>query len=231
MEQLASELSLSTPGTEVHCIRTDLTDAKDREGLFKMLHAMALTPDLLINNAGMGDYGEFASADWRKIDDMMQVNMVALTHLTHGLLPGMIAEADGQYGADILNVSSLASILPIPDFSVYAATKAYVTSFSEALRLELKDYGINVLALCPGPVHTEFGHVAQRGEHSNKTPGGEMVYVNSQQVVSEGLAALRCGKARHYPGLKIAIAAAAISLLPLAAIRLVMGRRPRKGES
>ena len=225
LKQLADELGVTSPATEVHCVTTDLTDAQDREGLFKILQAMELTPDLLINSAGMGDYGEFSSADWRRLDAMMQVNMVALTHLTHRFLPGMIANGAGA----ILNVSSLASVLPIPDFSVYAATKAYVTSFSEALRLELLNHGVNVLALCPGPVHTEFGSVAQRGEHSNKTPGGEMIYVDPAQVVAEGSAALQRGKARHYPGLKIAIAAAAMGLLPMAAVRLIMGRRPRKG--
>ncbi|MCP5535527.1 MAG: SDR family oxidoreductase [Akkermansiaceae bacterium] len=225
LKQLASELDLSSPGTEVHCVPTDLTHVGDREGLFKMLEAMAFTPDLLVNNAGMGDYGEFSSSSWRKVDSMMQVNMVALTHLTHGFLPGMIAGG----GGDILNVSSLASILPIPDFAVYAATKAYVTSFSEALRIELRSHGINVLALCPGPVHTAFGSVAQRGGHANVTPGGEMVYVSSEQVVAEGISALQRGKARHYPGLKVAVAAAAIGLLPIAALRLIMGRRPRKG--
>ncbi len=209
----------------MHCIGADLTRPGDRDGLFQQLEEMDRAPDLLVNNAGMGDYGEFASSRWEKTDAMMQLNMTALTHLTHGVLPGMIARG----GGDILNVSSLASILPIPDFAVYAATKAYVTSFSEALRIELKQHGINVLALCPGPVHTEFGSVAQRGKHANVTPGGEMVYVSAEQVVSEGLAALRRGKARHYPGLKIAAAAAVISLLPVAAIRLVMARRPRKG--
>ena len=89
---------------------------------------------------------------------MMQVNIVALTRLTRALLPAMIAQKRGA----ILNVSSSAGFLPIPNFAVYAATKAYVTSFSEALRSELRGTGFGVTALCPGPVRTEFMEMAQR---------------------------------------------------------------------
>src|SRR5438046_8612347 len=96
----------------------------------------------------------------------MFVNMVALTRLTRGLLPAMIAR---QRGA-ILNVSSSAGFLPIPNFAVYSATKAYVTSFSEALRTELRGSGVIVTALCPGPVRTEFSEVARR-ETQRKPPG------------------------------------------------------------
>ena len=224
LQELAVELSEASPDINIHCLQADLTVSEDIEALFSSIESLTLTPDLLINNAGMGDYGEFSSSDWPKVNAMMQLNMVALTHLTRHYLPAMIINGAG----DIINVSSLASILPIPDFAVYAATKAYVTSFSEALRIELRDHGINVLALCPGPVHTGFGHVAQRGAHRNVTPGGESVYVSAQQVVAEGIRALRRGKARHYPGRRIAMTAVVISLLPVAALRLVMGRRPRR---
>lgn len=227
LDALAAELAASSPATEVHCLRADLTLNEDIDKLFASLESMALAPDLLVNNAGMGDYGEFVSSDWSKVDAMMQLNMVSLTHLTRRCLPGMIANGAGG----VVNVSSLASILPITDFAVYAATKAYVTSFSEALRIELLEHGVHVLALCPGPVHTEFGQVAQRGEHGNLTPGGESVYVGAQQVVAEGITALARRKARHYPGRKIAITAAVISLLPMAAIRRVMKRRPRRRAS
>jgi short-subunit dehydrogenase len=182
-----------------------------------------LVPDLLVNNAGMGDYGEFATADWGKLEAMLRLNIEALTHLSHALLPAMI----GRQGGAILNVSSLASLLPIPDFAVYAATKAYVSSFSEALRIEVREHGIRVQALCPGPVHTEFGEVAGRGPGTD-FGAREWFYVSQQQVVREALAGLDADKPRVYPGLKIALAAAAISLLPLAALRLAMSFRPRR---
>jgi uncharacterized protein len=103
-----------------------------------------------------------------------------------------------------------------------------VTSFSEALRIELKEHGIPVLAVCPGPVHTGFGEVAKRGEGGKKIPGRECFYVPKEQVVEEALSALHRNKARVFPGLKTAAAALAISLAPIILLRLVMGFRPRR---
>ena len=227
LENLSAEIAASFPAIKIHCIQADLTLNDDIERLIHSLGSMELCPDLLINNAGMGDYGEFCNAEWGKVDAMLQLNMVALTRLTRELLPGMIEKAPG----DIINVSSLASALPIPDFAAYAASKAYVTSFSEALRMELHEHRINVLALCPGPVHTGFGEVAQRGEHANVTPGGELVYIEACQVVKEAINAMEKGKAVHYPGTRIALAATMIRMLPMKLIRLFMSRRPRRGDS
>jgi hypothetical protein len=141
------------------------------------------------------------------------------------VLPRMIARGGGE----ILNVSSLACLLPIPDFAVYAATKAYVTNFSEALRIELKPHGIRVLAVCPGPVHTGFGAVAERlGSGGRRVPGRECFFVPKEQVVAEALMALSRGKARVYPGLRTAAAALVISAVPILLLRLAMGLRPRK---
>ena len=155
---------------------------------------------------------------------MLRVNVEALTHLTHAMVPGMVAQGRGA----VMNVSSLASILPIPDFAVYAATKAYVTSFSEALRLELKSHGIPVLAVCPGPVHTSFGEVAMRADGENKMPRNEAYYVSKEQVVTESLTALAGNKARIYPSFKIAAAALFISAVPMALLRLAMGAQSSK---
>lgn len=224
LEKLAGELSISSPQTEVHCLTADLTLEKECSGLVKMCEAMSLRPDLLINNAGMGDYGSFSDAEWPKLNAMLQVNVTALTHLCHGFLPGMLA--DSEQGGAIINVSSLASTLPIPDFAVYAATKAYVSSFSEALRLELREYGIPVLAVCPGPVHTNFGKVAMRTEDRASLPSREGFYVAAEKVVSDSIAALHADRARVYPGWKVALLAAGISLLPMVLLRpLVASRR------
>jgi short-subunit dehydrogenase len=128
----------------------------------------------------------------------------------------------------VVNVSSLASLLPIPDFAVYAATKAYVTSFSEALRIELRQHGIPVLAVCPGPVHTGFGEVARRDEHLPGMPARECFYVPREQVVAESLVALESNRARVYPGLKTAAAALVISVIPIVLLRVALGFRPRR---
>ncbi|MGJ8654990.1 MAG: SDR family NAD(P)-dependent oxidoreductase [Akkermansiaceae bacterium] len=217
---LAADLKRQNPSLDILFFVVDLTSATEREDFLKMLLNNGAKPDLLINNAGMGDYQRFAQSDWDKIDNMMQVNMTALTHLTHRLIPQMRERGSGA----IINVSSLASILPMPEFAVYAATKAYVTSFSEALRLELKEDNIPVMALCPGPVHTEFGSVAMPAD-AKELPGREMFYVDKSVVVEQALVGLSRHKARVYPGWKVALAAAGISLLPLAVIRLVMSKR------
>jgi len=226
LESLAGELSVTSPDTEVHCLTADLTLEEERTGLVRMCEAMSLRPDLLVNNAGMGDYGDFAGAEWPKLDAMLQVNVTALTHLCHGFLPGMLVDCEQGGGGAIINVSSLASTLPIPDFAVYAATKAYVSSFSEALRLELRDIGIPVLAVCPGPVRTNFGKVAMREEERASLPAREGFYVAAEQVVAESIAALHADRARVYPGWKVALLAAGISLLPMVLLRpLVACRR------
>jgi uncharacterized protein len=220
LEDLATELEELNPSLHVLFVVVDLTSASEREKFLKDLANEGVKPDLLINNAGMGDYQRFANSDWDKIDSMMQVNMTALTHLTHGLIPQMRERGSGA----IINVSSLASILPMPQFAVYAATKAYVTSFSEALRLELKEDNIPVMALCPGPVHTEFGSVAMPAD-AKALPGRELFYVDKSVVVERALVGLSRHKARVYPGWKVALVAAGISLLPIAVIRLVVSKR------
>lgn len=224
LEDIASDLRERSE-VEVLVITADLADSTERERLHREVTAHGWSVDVLVNNAGLGDYGEFQTSAWDRNEAMLRVNIEALTHLTHLFLPTMISREGGA----IVNVSSLASTLPIPDFAVYAATKAYVSSFSEALRMEVREFGIEVLAVCPGPVKTEFGQIAARTEGGLGMPGGRKnFYVPRQQVVAESLAALESGRARIYPGWKVAAAAAGISLLPLFAIRLIMGSRPRR---
>lgn len=224
LEQVAARIANWYPETEVLIEVADLTQAGEREMLLRNLAQRGCVPDLLVNNAGLGDYGEFISAEWPKLEAMMRVNMEALTHLAHALARGMVATGRGA----ILNVSSLASLMPIPDFAVYAATKAYVTSFSEALRIELKEHGIPVLAVCPGPVHTGFGAVARRGEGGREIPGREWFYVAKEQVVAESLQALAKNKARVFPHLKTAAAALVIAAVPMVLMRCLLSSRPRR---
>ncbi len=221
LEEIAESLRMDFPDLEVLCMEIDLVQPEQREWFLAKIREGEVAPDLLINNAGMGDYGAFQSSDWEKLNHMMQLNMVALTHIVQGVLPQMVSNGGGH----ILNVSSMASVLPIPDFAVYAATKAYVTSFSEALRLELMEDHINVMALCPGPVHTEFGSVAMRGEERNVLPGREAFYVSKENVVLEALRGLECGQARVFPGWKVALLAAAISAIPMLILRPILQSR------
>lgn len=224
LDKIAIGIRAAYPGIQVMVLAANLADANERMGMVEKAEGAGFLPDLLINNAGLGDYGEFATADWKTLEAMLKVNIEALTHLSHLIAPGMTKRGRGA----ILNVSSLASTLPIPDFAVYAATKAYVSSFSEALRIELSKCGVDVMHLCPGPVKTEFGEVSRRAGTSEGMPAHELFYVPKEQVVSEALAGLDGGKARVFPGLKIAVAGLLIGAIPLVALRLVMGLRPRR---
>ena len=224
LERIAAELREAFPHTAVMVIAADLAEPWDRLAAMGKASSAGFAPDLLVNNAGLGDYGEFVTADWAGIEAMLKVNVEALTHLSHLAAPHMIRRG----GGGILNVSSLASTLPIPDFAVYAATKAYVSSFSEALRIELRDHGVRVMSLCPGPVKTEFGEIARREGSSEGMPAHALFYVPKEQVVAEALRGLERDCARVFPGLKIALAGLAIGALPLFLLRMVMARRPRR---
>ena len=224
LERIAEELRKAFPRTAVMVIAADLAKPDDRLSAMVQAVEAGFAPDLLVNNAGLGDYGEFVTAEWAGIEAMLKVNIEALTHLSHLAAPHMIRRSSGG----ILNVSSLASTLPIPDFAVYAATKAYVSSFSEALRIELREHGIRVMSLCPGPVKTEFGEVARREGSSEGMPAHALFYVPKQQVVAEALRGMERGCARVFPGLKIAAAGLIIGALPLFLLRLLMAQRPRR---
>lgn len=226
LQELADKIRAWHPRVAVAVFTADLRDAGQRDGLVELLAERGLHPDLLVNNAGLGDYGEFATAEWDRIRAMLHVNVAALTHLSHALVPEMIRRGGGA----IVNVSSLASVLPVPDFAVYAATKAYVTSFSEALRIELRDHRIPVLAVCPGPVRTGFGEASRRGPDGRGMPTVPFFYVPREQVVAESLAALDRKAARVYPGLQITAAALVLSILPMVALRFAMSFRPRKSR-
>jgi uncharacterized protein len=115
--------------------------------------------DVLVNNAGVGTYGPFHETDAVKLEQMLQINMVALTSLTRALLPSMVERKSGK----VLNVASTAAFMPGPLMAVYYATKAYVLSLGEALQEELKGTGVTVTTLCPGPIATGFQAEADMG--------------------------------------------------------------------
>ncbi|TVQ08656.1 MAG: SDR family oxidoreductase [Leptolyngbya sp. DLM2.Bin27] len=139
-------------GVQVLTYRGDLTDADTRQQFFDWTQTQGIAPYALVNNAGFGDLTAFAEADWAKHNAMLQLNIVALTHLTRLYLPGLIAQGQGR----ILNVASLAAFLPGPYLAVYYATKAYVLSFTNAIASELQGTGVTATTLCPGPTESEF---------------------------------------------------------------------------
>jgi len=223
LNHLAEQIRVLHPHCAVAVIAADLSKHSEREALVAALADTGFLPDLLVNNAGLGDYGEIVSAEWPRIEAMLRVNIDALTHLTHALVPRMIQRGHGA----VVNVSSIAGLLPLPDAGVYAATKAYVSSFSEALRIELRKYRIPVLAVCPGPVKTEFNLVARRSPEDPGMPSPPWFRVPREQVVAESLAALDADRPRVFPGLKTALAAALMAGLPLLLLRPILAARLR----
>jgi uncharacterized protein len=176
-------------GIKVQVIVGDLTDAKTPLFIFETVTRWDWSIDVLINNAGFGDYGEFATRDRTRQLAMIQLNIMALVELTHLFLPTMQARRSGS----IINVASIAAFQPMPYLSVYAATKAFVLSFSEAIRVENQQLGINVQCLCPGATESNFtaasGLETAFGDFDRKP-----ALADATLVVQESLAALERNK-------------------------------------
>lgn len=151
LQAIAQRLKGQT-GVDVYILAQDLTVPEAAAQVFAAVEEKNLTVDLLVNNAGFGDYGGFSDSSRSKQLTMIQLNIAALVDLTYQFLPSMQQHGSGG----IINLSSTAAFLPIPYMSVYGATKAFVLNFSEALWAENREKGVKVLAVCPGPVKTEF---------------------------------------------------------------------------
>ena len=217
LESLRAELLAINPDLRVECHTVDLAVPQQVDALCNALSENAVELDFLINNAGLGDSGSFETSEWAKVERMLQVNIVALTALCHRLIPLLRRHRPGA----ILNVSSIASLLPIPNLGVYAATKAYVSSFSEALRAELRGTGISVTHLCPGPVDTEFQTVAGRAGQPERKHAPDWVKVPVEQVARVALRAVSRDQARIVPGFWMMMAPFFFALVPLFVLRLV----------
>ena len=224
LANLRDELLNQNPNLDVHVRVVDLTDNAQIESLIDSLARDKIDVDLLINNAGLGDSGPFATSDLIRNEQMALVNVMALTSLTRRLLPHMVAKRRGG----ILNVSSSAGFLPIPGDAVYAATKAYVTSFSEALRAELRGTGVSVCAVCPGPVRTEFQEVAKR-PGGQPEMGSKIFFVSVRQVARAGLAALEADRPVVIPGFAMKFAMFLSRLMPMPVVRLALRLSPGRG--
>ncbi len=183
LEALAQELR-STHGVQAEPLDCDLGLPGAAAGLAERLQERRLQIDLLINNAGFGAHGRFWELVLERQVEMLRVNIHALVELTHLLLPPMVKKRLGG----IINVSSTASFQPVPYISIYAATKAFVTSFSLGLEEELRPFGVTVVTLCPGGTRTNFLAASQYG--TRRIPGGLQP---PEEVVADALKALDRG--------------------------------------
>ena len=183
LQQLAEVLE-SEFAIKVQVIVQDLTQPDAPQAVRQIVSDMGWQVDLLVNNAGFGDYGEFAQQELARQLNMIQLNISAMVELTHYFLPDMQARGSGN----IVNVSSIAGFQPMPYLSVYAASKAFVLSFTEALWAENRETGVHCLALCPGPTETEFfvnAKMPSQLADKNTTP-----LTSAEAVVQQALDAL-----------------------------------------
>jgi len=200
LEALAAELS--AVGVQATVAPCDVTDAAAREAL-----AAAHTEvDILVNNAGLGVFGLFADSEWKNVEQMLAVNITALTHLTHLFAKPMAARGHGT----IMLVASTIAFQPVPLFAVYAATKAYVLSLGEALNLEYAKSGVKFTTLCPGITQSEFFEVAAQ----KKSMMVEKLMMSSATVAKVGVDAMAAGKGTVVAGLANTIVAFSTRLSP-----------------
>jgi hypothetical protein len=217
LQQLAAQLKAQYQ-IQVHVFAYDLTAPDATAKLYNAAVEKGLTIDLLINNAGFGDYGDFAERDGDRQVKMVQLNILALVDLTHKFLPGMRQRRSGS----IINLASTAAFQPIPYFAVYAASKAFVLSFSEALWTENRKYGVRILAVCPGPTETKFFKDADFPTTFSETIAKN--YTSPQQVVREALQALEKNRSSIIPGFANKLSANAYRFLPRQAVVSLVGR-------
>ena len=209
LEALASELG------SAHVVALDLARPEGPSNLLAEVGKLGLEVDTLINNAGFGLIGRFASAPPERLLEMIDLNIRALTETCRLFLPAMVERRRGA----ILNVASTAAFQAGPNMAVYYASKAYVLSFTEALHQELKDKGVKVSALCPGPTATEFFDVAEaRGSTLAK------MATDPVGVVAAGLKGLDRNRAITIPGIANKVGAQSNRFLPRALMRKIIAR-------
>ena len=189
LDELAKELT-TKHRVMAEVFTADLADSDAPERIFAFTKEKGIQIDLLINNAGFGQYGEFHSIEKQRLLDMVQVNCHAVVHLTRLYLPEMVARRRG----DVLILASTASFQAVPYIATYAATKAFDLLFAEGLAEEMKPYGIRVCALCPGSTESEFHDVSGQEKFQRNAETAE-------KVARTGLKALDAGKSYVISGL------------------------------
>jgi uncharacterized protein len=183
LQKLAAGLSQKHGAKTEVCV-ADLTRPEAPEDILEFTKIMGIETELLVNNAGFGAFGYIQEIPLEKLLEMVQVNCAAVIHLTRLFIPAMVERKHG----DILIVASTASFQPVPFNSVYAATKAFDLLLAEGIAEEVREFGVRVCALCPGPTTTEFQQVAHQPDRPMK------VNETAEKVARVGLEALAAGK-------------------------------------
>jgi short-subunit dehydrogenase len=195
LRELAEELRLAH-GIHADVEPCDLTDADARRALVERLNAGEREVVGVCNNAGFGTVATLLKSDLEREQQVVRLNVEAVHHLTGAFLARMVERGAGA----ILNVASTAAFQPLPGFATYAATKAFVQSFSEAVHAELGGTGVTITCLFPGFTHTEFPQSAEAGDAESIIP--EFLWMESPEVARVGIDAMVAGRRTAIPGLK-----------------------------
>lgn len=212
LDQLAADIAASG-NTAADVLAADLATEEGVALVEQRLRSDGI--DVLVNNAGFGTVGEFSNLPLDKELEELDVNVRALMRLTHAALSSMLPRKHGS----IINIASMAAFQAIPRNATYAATKAFVLHFSEAVHEEAKEHGVTVTCVCPGPVKTEFQQVA--GIDQSRVPS--IAWETVDTVVESALSAMRAGRAIAVPGPMNALSAAGTQLAPRFLTRRIAG--------
>jgi hypothetical protein len=215
---------MAAHAVDVRCVALDLTALGAPLELFEKTRAAALEVTLLINNAGFGAFGEFAKIDRERLRQMINLNIAAVVDLAHIYLQPMMKQPVAQRSAGgIINIASIAGFIPLPYSAIYAATKAFVVSFSHALSEEAHQYGVHVMAVNPGTTETNFFEVAGKSPF-NRTAGRQ----TAAQVVTESLRAFDRGKRSITTGAGNRMTVLLTGLIPRSWMTRTVGRIMRR---
>ncbi|MFP4014653.1 MAG: SDR family NAD(P)-dependent oxidoreductase [Chitinispirillaceae bacterium] len=195
-------------GVTVEIIPCDLSQEKGADFLVSEIKKKNITVHSLVNNAGIGLYGSFLELDDAAQNKMLHLNLVTLVRLTRLLLPDLVLKKGG-----VLNVASTAAFQPGPLMAVYYASKAFVLSFSEALHRELKERGVTVTALCPGPTRSEFQNTGKI-DNTRLLRSGLLRLMHPGEVAAAGFRAYMRGKRVEIPGFMNKAGAAVVRYAP-----------------
>ncbi len=210
LDALKAELAAAHPSIRIATVTVDLERPEGAETLLAAVAAEGLAIGTLVNNAGFGLRGRFATMPYADQAAMVELNVTTLTRLCRLVLPDML----GRRSGGIVNVASTAAFQAIPFMGVYAATKAYVLSLSEALHEEARPHGVVVTALCPGPTATEFTKRADL-EKSKMFEGA----MDARAVAEEGIAGHEAGRAIVVTGARNRLGAIGAQLMPRQLVR------------
>jgi hypothetical protein len=214
LQRLHDELVAGHPDLRVVIIPVNLSDEQAVERVVADIHVQVGPVDVLVNNAGVGDQVLFDWADWARTRQVLNTNVIGLTHLTAAFVPSMVEQGRGG----VLNIGSGAGLTVMPASAAYSASKHFVDGFSEALRADLAGTGVAVTQVCPGPVDSAFDAVA--GSMGGMTGGPpQFLRISAATCARQAIAGLERDAAIVFPGRLFRVAMAVLPLVPRRLLR------------